>query len=184
MSFFYILAQAVNARFRFKVWARDNCRVFIRTGVEIFSPKAFPKWCVSVCFCNGLCHGNVSMVTWQRRSYSSMPLSGEYLGSLCLVGNDDNSAECWIKLNWGRLTPSYYRERRWCSSSFAGIFFKTSFLSYHFIVGFIFIIFVYHTLTDSHSNSSGMRSTQRHSGAGQTSDIFIFSDSLCFQIYE
>lgn len=37
-------------------------------------------------------------------------------GSLCLVGNDDNSTECWIKLNWGWLTPSYCRERRQHSS--------------------------------------------------------------------
>lgn len=123
--------------------------------------KALPKWCVSVCFCNGLCHGNVSMVTRQRRKYSSMPLSGEYLRSFCLVGNDDNSAECWIKLKWGRLTPSYCRKRKRRSSSFAKsfagflfcflfvfvcfllCFFFTSFPSYHPTVCSIFIAFTF-----------------------------------------
>lgn len=96
---------------RFKI---ESCwGFFFDNGVEICSPKSFfQKSCVRVSFCKGLCHGNVSMVTLQRRQYGSVLLSWENLGSFCLVGNDDNSAECWLKLEWRRLPPSYCRERR------------------------------------------------------------------------
>lgn len=57
-----------SVRSRFKVWAKRHLQwvfFFSLLGLKS-SPKAFLKWCVSDCFCNGLCHGNVSMVTWQR----------------------------------------------------------------------------------------------------------------------
>ena len=74
------------------------------------------------------------------------------------MGNDDYSAECWIKLNRGRLTPSYCKRKRDDDHllSLASSFFppKTvlQLVSYS---SFFFCNFMYLTLTDSKSNSSG-----------------------------
>lgn len=121
--------------------------------------------CVSLC--NGLRHGNVSMATWQRRQYGSLLLSWENLGSVCLVGNDDNSAKRWIKLNRGRLNPSTTsRCREWDD---ACVLFPRHFTSSGaFCIQLFGNFCMYCCITDSKSGSS----RKRPSLPGQTSIIF------------
>lgn len=124
--------------------------------------------CASLC--NGLRHGNVSMATWQRRQYGSLLLSWENLRSVCLEGNDDNSAKRWIKLNRGRLNPSTTsRCREWYD---ACVLFPRHFPSSGVFCIQLFVHFcMYCYMTDSKSGRE-RKSTKRPSLPGQTSIIF------------
>lgn len=71
---------------------RALCLMY-RGKFELYQPSPKKKSHPSACFCNGLCHGSVSMATRPGLRLGSAGLSGENLRSFCLAGSDDNGAE-------------------------------------------------------------------------------------------